>query len=76
LAGVAAQTGQAERAAQLLAAVGVHLKPLGAHLMGPADQAEYDWHLATARAALDADKFALAWEAGRSLAFEQVADLL
>lgn len=75
LAGVAAQTGQFERAARLLAAVSVHLKPLGAHWMGPADQAEHDWHLAAVRAALDADQFARAWEAGRALSFEQALGL-
>lgn len=76
LAGVAAQSGQAERAARLLAAVSVHLKPLGAHWMGPADQAEYDWHFATVRATLDPDEFAHAWEAGRGLTFEQALALL
>jgi non-specific serine/threonine protein kinase len=75
LAGVAAQTGEAERAAQLLAAVSVHLKPLGAHLMGPADQAEYDWHLATVRAALAPDDFTGTWEAGRTMSFQQALAL-
>lgn len=75
LAGVAVTIGHAERAAQLLGAVSVHLKPLGAHLMGPADQAEYDRHLAAVRATLDRDVFARAWEAGRSLTFDQAVAL-
>ena len=75
LAGVAARHGRAELAAQLLAAVSVHLQPLGAHLMGPADQAEYDWHLAAAKEALGAAAFAAAWDAGRSLTFEQAVAL-
>ncbi len=75
LAGVAAQCGSAQRAAQLLAAVSVHLTPMGAHLMGPADQAEYDWHLQTVRAALESEAFNRAWETGRSLTFEQALDL-
>jgi tetratricopeptide (TPR) repeat protein len=76
LAGVAAQTGQAARAARLLGAVSMHLKPLGEHWMGPADQAEYDWHLATVAAALDPDDFTRAWEAGRAMSFEQALELL
>ena len=72
---MAVTIGHAERAAQLLGAVSVHLKPLGAHLMGPADQAEYDRHLAAVRATLDLDVFAQAWEAGRSLTFEQAVAL-
>ncbi len=71
LAGVAAQTGRAEQAARLLAAVSVHLTPMGAHLMGPADQAEYDWHLATVCAALAPSAFEAAWESGRRLTLEQ-----
>ncbi len=43
--------------------------------MGPADQAEYDWHLATVRAALDADEFARWWEAGRAMSFQQALAL-
>lgn len=76
LAGVAAQTGHAERAAQVLAAVSVHLEPLGAHLMGPADQADHDWHLATVRAALDAETFARARQTGRDLTLEQALALV
>ncbi len=70
LAGVAAETGRPELAARLLAAVSVHLTPMGAHLMGPADQAEYDWHLATVRAALPQVIFEADWEAGREWTFE------
>jgi predicted ATPase/DNA-binding SARP family transcriptional activator len=78
LAGVAAETGHdlwSERAARLLAAVGVHLTPMGAHLMGPADQSEYDDHLATVRAALSPQAFEQAWTAGRALTFEQAVAL-
>lgn len=75
LAGVAVTIGQAERAAQLLGAVSVHLKPLGAHLMGPADQAECDRHLAAVRVALAPNVFVRAWEAGRSMTFDQAVAL-
>jgi predicted ATPase/DNA-binding SARP family transcriptional activator len=75
LAGVAVLHGRAEQAAQLLAAVSVHLQPLGAHLMGPADQAEYDWHLAAAKEALGSVAFAAAWDAGRRLTIEQAVGL-
>ncbi len=78
LAGVAATAGhdlRSERAARLLGAVAVHLTPMGAHLMGPADQAEYDHHLAAAQAALGPDAFTRAWEIGRGLTFEQAVAL-
>jgi predicted ATPase/DNA-binding SARP family transcriptional activator len=75
LAGVAATAGRAEQAARLLGAVAVHLTPMGAHLMGPADQAEYDHHLAAAQAALGPEAFARAWEIGRGLTFEQAVSL-
>lgn len=75
LAGVAATTGQPERAARLLGAVSVHLTPMGAHLMGPADQAEYDHHLATVRAAFSTQAFEQAWAAGCGLTFEQAVAL-
>ncbi|MBX7233924.1 MAG: hypothetical protein K1X65_06020 [Caldilineales bacterium] len=68
---MAAETGRPELAARLLAAVSVHLTPMGAHLMGPADQAEYDWRLASVRAALDPADFERAWAAGRGWTFEQ-----
>jgi hypothetical protein len=48
---------------------------MGAHLMGPADQAEYDRHLAAVQSVLSPETFAHAWEAGRSLAFEQAVAL-
>ncbi len=75
LAGVAALQGQAGQAAHLLAAVSVHLQPLGAHLFGPADQVEFDWHLATVQEALGSAAFAAAWDAGRALTLEQAVAL-
>lgn len=75
LAGVAAATGRAERAAQLLGAVSVYLTPLGAYLMGPADQADHDWYLAQASGAMDPDAFEQAWHAGRRLTFLQAVEL-
>jgi predicted ATPase/DNA-binding SARP family transcriptional activator len=72
LAGVASSTGQAERAAKLLAMAGTTLKASNVPLpMGPADQEAYDRYLAATRAQLDPHLFAAAWEAGQQMTLTQ-----
>jgi predicted ATPase/DNA-binding SARP family transcriptional activator len=74
LAGVAAQTGQPSRAAQLFSAAEALRTAIGAP-MSPADRAFVEPDLVAARAELSAAGFAMAWEAGRSLSSEQAVEI-
>ncbi|HUS15119.1 MAG TPA: tetratricopeptide repeat protein, partial [Chloroflexia bacterium] len=63
LAEVRTTRGQAARAAQLFGAATALMEQVGFRLH-PVDQAEYDRHLALARAQLDPDAWRKAWAAG------------
>jgi non-specific serine/threonine protein kinase len=69
LAKVALAIGQPERAARLLGAKAT-LDAVMGRFVEPADREEEARTLAAARAALDEDRFAIAWEEGRALSFE------
>jgi non-specific serine/threonine protein kinase len=72
LAGVATSAGQAERAAKLLSMAKTTLEASKAPLpLGPADQAAYDRYLAAAKAQLDPQVFAAAWEVGGRMTLSQ-----
>jgi non-specific serine/threonine protein kinase len=72
LAGVAIADRQAERSARLLGSAKAALEASNVPLpMGPADQAAYDRCLATAKAQLDSQVFAAAWEAGLHMTLSQ-----
>lgn len=70
LAGLAAVRGRTPEAARLLAAAEALLKSYGGSWW-PADQAEYEHHLAGLQAALDKTEFAAAWAAGQAMTLEQ-----
>jgi predicted ATPase/transcriptional regulator with XRE-family HTH domain len=70
LAGVAGARGQANRAARLFGAADTLLGSLGAHLQA-ADLADYEHHLAAARAALDPATWATGWAEGSTLSLAQ-----
>jgi predicted ATPase/class 3 adenylate cyclase len=74
LAGVAADDDQAERAARLFGAADALREAIGAPL-APGERADYDRHLAAARAALGEGAFAAAWAEGRALPMEQAIAL-
>ncbi len=71
LAGVAAVTGQAERAARLFGAADGLLQNISNQLE-PVDRAAYAYALAIVQSQLDDAVFQTAWAAGRSLSQEQV----
>jgi non-specific serine/threonine protein kinase len=70
IAGVAAAQGQPERSARLSGAAEALFDALGI-VVEPVDRTEYDRNREIARAQLDGDAFAAAWEAGRALTIEQ-----
>jgi predicted ATPase/DNA-binding SARP family transcriptional activator len=69
-AAVACADGQPQRAARLFGATEA-LFSASAATLAPADRAEYERGVATLRDQLDAQVFAAAWAAGRTLALEQ-----
>ena len=70
LAAVACALGQAERTARLCAAAAALREVIGAPLP-PSERATYERTVATARAHLDEETFATAWEEGQAMALEQ-----
>jgi DNA-binding NarL/FixJ family response regulator len=68
LAGVALAGGDAEAAVRLLGAAAAQMEAVGARSM--IHHAQYERHLATARAGVPEGAFAAAWAAGRALSFE------
>ena len=69
LAGVWAAQGDVARAARLLAVTGVLFERMGA--MPPFEAAVFARNIAAARAALGEDAWAVAWEEGRAMPWEQ-----
>jgi predicted ATPase/DNA-binding XRE family transcriptional regulator len=74
LGGVALAHGQAETAAQLLAAA-YRLFDALPPFLAPADQADYGRLVDSVRAALGEEDFRIAWETGRNLSTEQAIQL-
>jgi tetratricopeptide (TPR) repeat protein len=72
LAGVALAHGQAARAARLLGAEEAQFRVLGIALF-KTDQAEFDLHLAAARAQLGEATFTEAWAEGQAMTLDQAA---
>lgn len=70
MANLAGAQGQLEKAVRLLAAAEGMLPNLQAVLL-PADRADYDHTLATARARLGEERFAVVWAEGRAMTLEQ-----
>jgi len=70
LAGIAAASGQPERAARLFGAAEVLREPVGMPLP-PAYRAAYERDVAAIRAQLDDTTLAAAWAAGRAMTLEQ-----
>lgn len=70
LAGLAAVRGWTQEAARLLAAAETLLTSYGGSWW-PADQVEYEHHLAALQAALDKTEFAAAWAEGQAMTLEQ-----
>ena len=66
MAGVVLREGDAEQATRLLAAADAMFEASGAAI-DPADQPVFDGHLTSAREALDARSFDMAWTAGHAL---------
>jgi hypothetical protein len=73
LAVVYGAKGEGTRAARLYGAAEALRLAIGATL-SPADQAELERHLATARATLDATSWEAAWADGRAMTAEQAAE--
>jgi DNA-binding CsgD family transcriptional regulator len=72
LGGLAADQGQAEHAARLLAAAQAFREGIGIGcLRAPAEQAAYDADLASAREALSPEAFAAAWQQGKGLSLRE-----
>jgi predicted ATPase/class 3 adenylate cyclase len=75
LAGIAGAFKQAERAARLLSAGESLLNTIGLSVsVWPQFRADYDRHVAAARAQLDDATFAEAWAVGQALTWEQAVD--
>lgn len=72
LAGVAAATAQAQRAARLFGAGEALLESIGGVLY-PSDRIDYDRDVTAARAALDEATFNAAWQQGRAMTWEIAA---
>jgi non-specific serine/threonine protein kinase len=70
LGGVAASTGQPERGARLLGAAQALRKAIGVPL-APSDRADYDRNIASLRAVLGGEAFAVAWEEGQRMTPEE-----
>lgn len=70
-AGVAAAENNARRAVQLLSVIELSLTTGDRRIFTPADEAEYQRHLAIARKQLDDTAFSTAWEEGRAFTEEQ-----
>ena len=70
LGGVALARGEAERAAILLGASGRLTYSSGSTFETP-DRVDYEWMAAQARAALPEAVFAVVWEKGRQMTFDQ-----
>ena len=68
-AGVAAASGQPERAARLLGVVDTMLPVVG-YVLEPPDRADYDRIVSETRAQLDDARFQYAWAAGQQLSLE------
>jgi non-specific serine/threonine protein kinase len=73
LAGVAAVSGVSERATQLFGKAQAMLDEIG-NVWASTDHLEVERYLTVAHAQLDAEKFTLAWEAGRTLTLEQAVE--
>jgi predicted ATPase/class 3 adenylate cyclase len=69
LAGVAVAKGQSDKAVSLLAAVDGWFRGTGIQIQ-PADRADFDQYLGTARSALDEGAFAGAWKKGQTLSLD------
>jgi predicted ATPase len=70
LADVAIQAGDAERAARLLGA-SAGLSETTGYVLNPFDREVFDRYVASARGALDEERFSSAWAEGRAMTFEQ-----
>jgi tetratricopeptide (TPR) repeat protein len=69
LAGVAVAKGRSDKAVSLLAAVDGWFRGTGIQIQ-PADRADFDQYLGTARSALDEGAFAGAWKKGQTLSLD------
>lgn len=73
-AGVAAAEMNSRRAVRLLAVVETLLRTEDTRIISPADEVEYQRHLAFARKQLDDAAFSAAWEDGRAMTLEQAIE--